>query len=402
MRSKNFSSFSFWIGTITLVIFFASALQAQTFRVLYSFQGKPDGAVPMGSLIRNNQGTIYGTTSKGGAGDWGTVFKLDRYGRQTALYNFGGDDDGWNPVAGLVGDANTTLYGSTDDGGTSYFWGTLFKLDKYGNHTVVINFTGSENGAAPQGRLLRDAQGNLYGSTNVGGNMEYCSMNGCGLIFKIDSLGQETVLHKFHWDTGWGPNELFRDAAGNFYSTTKSGGSGDVVHVGCCGTIFKLDTNNQKTVLYRFTGGADGKEPYSGVARDADGNFYGTTCYGGSSGNGVAYKLDGAGSLTVLHTFTGGSDGANPHGGLTWNSKGELYGTTVNGGAYGYGVVFKVTKSGTYTVLHHFTGGTDGAHPYATLFRDPGDAMYGTASEGGTAGGPCGTKGCGTVFVITP
>lgn len=411
--TKTAVGFTIWKRALVLAVALVSAdlaaqsEPAQRFTVLYSFKGTPDGATPLGSLIRNNYGTLYGTTNKGGTANLGTIFKLDRFGTETVIHSFSDEADGTNPSAGLVGDAEGNLYGITVMGGRWAFWGTLFKVDRTGNYTVIINFNGDDAGGYPEARLLRDAEGYLYGTTDVGG-IQACPVNGCGVVFKVDTLGHETVLHYFTGvPDGWNPNDLLRDAAGNLYGTTKAGGLAGACALGSCGTIFKLDPAGQETVLYSFTGGADGASPHAGLVRDAAGNLYGNTYRGGVYGYGVIFKLDTARNLTVLHSFTGGWDGANPQGGLMWGSDGKLYGTTLNGGTHGYGVVFRLTKTRTFTVLHSFTGGSDGAYPYASLFRGPANrcpanAMYGTASAGGTAGGACGTTGCGTIFRIMP
>jgi uncharacterized repeat protein (TIGR03803 family) len=410
MFRKNFLPFKSHLRRAALIALMLLALStlamqtvlAQTFTVLYQFSGTPDGANPMGSVIRNNVGTLYGTTYTGGAGNVGAIFKLSPYGQESILHSLT-TNDGMYPTAGLVGDPQGNLYGVTQTGGPIIFYGTVFKVDKYGNLTMLLNFLGDVSGGGPEARLLRDSEGNLYGATDVGG-FTPCPLNGCGLVYKLDPSGKETILHDFTGaPDGWMGNDLFRDAKGNLYGTTVAGGlTTSACYMGSCGLIYKLDTANNETVLYRFTGGTDGGAPHSGLACDAAGNFYGTTYSGGAYGYGVVFKLDPRGNLTVLHHFTGGWDGANPHGGLVWSSDGKLYGTSVNGGAYNSGVVFRLTKTGTFTVLHSLNGGTDGAHPYATLFRGPGNAMYGTAADGGITSGACGTTGCGTVFVVTP
>jgi uncharacterized repeat protein (TIGR03803 family) len=169
--------------------------------------------------------------------------------------------------------------------------------------------------------------------------------------------------------------------------------------------VFKLDPAGRQTVLYAFTGGPDGGYPAAGLVRDAAGNFYGTTESGGV-GYGVVFKLDTTGAETALYRFTGGADGGNPEAGLALDPAGNLYGATAGGGsntaALGYGVVFKLDATGTETVLHTFSGGADGAQPFAGLFRDSAGNLYGTTAIGGVAvNGTC-PAGCGTVFKIVP
>ncbi len=257
----------------------------------------------------------------------------------------------------------------------------MFKLDATGTETVLYSFTGGADGANPEAGLVRDPDGSLYGTTIAGGS-------GSGVVFKVDSNGTETVLHTFTSgaDGGYPQAGLIRDLNGDLYGTTSGGGSPGP------GVVFKLDTTGAETVLYTFTGGADGGTPYGGLVRDSAGNLYGSTLQGGvttgSQGYGVVFKLDAAGTETVLYTFTGGSDGASPYAGLVRDSAGNLYGTTYGGGrAFG--------NTGAETVLHTFAGGTGGAKPQAGLIRDAKGNLYGTTVFGGSGGN-------GVVFKLTP
>ena len=252
--------------------------QTYTFSVLHTFTGSPDGAVPDGGLVRDAQGNLYGTTVLGGAYNYGTVFKLDTTGKETVLYSFTGTGgDGANPYAGLVRDAQGNLYGTTNDGGASggapFGWGTVFKVDTAGTETVLYSFTGPPDGAVTYAGLVRDAQGNLYGTTWSGGAYD------AGTAFKVDTAGTETVLHSFSGTGGDGSEPfagLVRDAQGNLYGTTVLGGDTACNPPNGCGTVFKVDTSGSETVLYAFTG-ADGAGPEAGLVRDAQGNLYGAT-----------------------------------------------------------------------------------------------------------------------------
>jgi len=270
---------------------------------------------------------------------------------------------------------------------------------------VLHSFAGHPgDGANPEAGLVRDAQGNLYGTTLTGGSggPELCSgVGGCGTVFKLDTTSKETVLYSF---TGVPDGEepdagLVRDAQGNLYGTTYNGGASNL------GTVFELDTTGKETVLHSFTGtGGDGSEPYGGLVLDAQGNLYGTTSFGGASGDGTVFELDTAGKETVLYSFTGtGGDGAYPSG-LVRDAQGNLYGTTYGGGASGFGTVFKLDTAGKETVLYSFTGtGGDGAYPsgLVRLVRDAQGNLYGTTYEGGDLA--CDAPyGCGTVFKLTP
>jgi uncharacterized repeat protein (TIGR03803 family) len=228
--------------------------------------------------------------------------------------------------------------------------------DQGQNYKILHRFAGGTDGSWPFGVIL-DATGNLYGTTGSGSDPS-CDL-GCGVVFKLDPAGAETVLHTFGGADGFQPLAgLIRDTAGNLYGTTGGGGAYG------WGTVFKLDPAGALTVLYSFTGGADGSKPEAGVIRDAAGNLYGTT-QGFASGWGTIFRVDPVGKESTLYNFTGGADGSNPEAGLIY-AAGNLYGTTYQGGdlygcfQYGCGVVFKMDANGTYTVLHTFTGGVDG------------------------------------------
>jgi uncharacterized repeat protein (TIGR03803 family) len=280
----------------------------------------------------------------------GVVFKVTKTGKFVRLHAFIGGADGQRPFGALLVDQSGTLYGTTYgitySGGTcasdSSRCGTIFKLDKGGTLTVLYNFTGSD-GANPVGRLVRDGLGNLYGTTWLGGDLS-CQIGGCGTVFKLDRSGKETVLHKFTARNGDGamPNgNLLRDSAGNLYGTTRSGGAQGLYGYG---TVFKLTSRGRETVLHSFAGyPADGAGPSAGVIRDSKGNLYGTTGAGGTEQWGTVFKLDPNGKLTLLHSFTNGADGGEPLSELLLDGSGNLYGTAYFGGTYGLGTAFEVT-----------------------------------------------------------
>ncbi len=378
------SSQSFWLrqSVVLLAASFLAILplQSQTLTVLHSFAG--DGRAPLGSLVRDGEGNLYGTTLHGGNSGAGTVFKIDRSGTLTVLHSFIGRPDGDWPYAGLVLDALGNLYGTTGGGGTGGR-GTVFKIDTSGTETVLYSFTG-KRGADPKAALVLDTAGNLYGTTSDGG------LSGYGDVFKIDTLNNQTVIHSFSGNRGKDPRAgVILDAAGNLYGTTLAGGSAGQ------GTVFKIDASGTLTVLHNFTG-PDGSAPYASLIKDAAGNLYGTTCAGGSGGQGTVFKIDTSAAETVLYNFTGGNDGGCPSAGVIRDSAGNLYGTTTYGGTAAKGTIFKVDSSNVETVLHSFKGsgvGNDGAYPYASLIMDSAGNLYGTTSRGGT--------GSGTVFKLT-
>jgi uncharacterized repeat protein (TIGR03803 family) len=321
--------------------------------VLHNFLGG-DGLSSDGGLFLDGAGNIYGTTANGGtpeaggcAHGCGTVFKRDAAGVQNELYAFTGTTDGGAPDAALIRDAAGNFYGTGSIGGSQSCFGAgcgvIFKLDAANQESVLYIFMDGTDGKFPHG-LVADPSGNLYGATYDGGTY------GKGGVFEVDPAGTFTVLHSF---TGGADSDnptglLVRDQAGNLYGTTNSGPSG----VGF-GIVYKLEPSGKLKVLHSFTEEADGKYPIS-LVRDAAGNLYGVTLGGGTSsgcyygGCGTVFKLDTGGNKTVLHSFTG-SDGQLPIG-LTMDRAGNLYGTTLGGGkgsqcAYykGCGVVFKLT-----------------------------------------------------------
>ncbi len=377
-----------------------------TFSVLHSFVWSTDGGYPEGGgLAIDCEGNLYGGTSQGGAGKAGTLFKLSPSGKLTVLHAFtggvnGGMDNAFNPTP-VLDDAGN-LYGTTDNGGATGN-GVVFKVDPRGHETVLYSFPGgtggSEAGVAPT--LLRDVAGNLYGTTLLGGDLStpygYGGGAGCGLVYKI-AAGKESVLYAFQAEAGEEPQlclpdlfgPLIQDGEGNLYGTTTNGG-----------TIYKLDPTGKLTVLYTFTGGTDnnGGLPEFGLVRDDEGNLYGTTTE--DLGPGDVYKLDPSGNLTVLYTFTDGADGGYPNGPLVRDAAGNLYGTADvggPGGINGCGVVFKVDPFGNETVLHTFSG-PDGCGPYAGLLVDKEGNFYGTTTFGGTLSGGAFTSG--VVFKLT-
>ena len=367
--------------------------------VLYSFAGGPtDGMRPAAGLIIDSAGNLYGTTSAGGPntstggpnGD-GTVFTVSASGAERVLYSFAGSPtDGQRPEAGLLMDSSGNLYGTTETGGASGD-GTVFKVTPTGTESVLYSFGAVPDGSAPFAGLILDGAGNLYGTTFVGGATNN------GTIFKISPTGTETVLYSFKGGTsdGSGPRAgLIMDSAGNLYGTTEFGGMNNE------GTVFKLTPTGVETVLYSFKGGAsDGASPFTGLIMDSNGDLYGTTFAGGVINAGTVFEISASGTETVLHSFTGRpTDGADPSGGLIADSAGNLYGVTGSGGAYNDGTVFKISATGTETVLYSFKGGaTDGSGPVGRLVIDGAGNLYGMTVFGGNC---VSLGGCGAVFKI--
>ena len=350
----------------------------------------------------------------------------------TPLYSFTGST-GNQPSASLIEDASGNFYGTAWEGGDNLTLcggvgcGVVFELvNSSGTYTekVLYSFTGGTDGAQPLAGLLMDKAGNLYGTTQIGGTT--CTV-GCGVVFELtppvapNTTWTETVLYSFTGsDDGVAPAAgLIMDASGNLYGTTSEGG----VSPNHYGTVFELVNSAgsyTEKIIYSFTGNSDGVAPNAGVIMDASGNLYGTTSYGGGSTNcavgcGTVFELTPptapatTWSETQLYAFTGGSDGAQPQGGVVMDTSGNLYGTTAVGGdtsvcvgaqgpgSSGCGVVFKVTPSSkTETPLYAFVnngGPGDGALPFAGLIMDTSGNLFGTTSGGGASNS-------GTVFEL--
>jgi uncharacterized repeat protein (TIGR03803 family) len=298
----------------------------------------------------------------------------------SVLHSFQCAPDGAYPQAGLVADKAGNLYGTTIDGGTLGD-GAVFKLTPGGTETVY-SFTNTGGPVFPRPGVVVDAEGNLYGGSDGG-------PNGDGVIYEVTPTGSETTLYYFTGgNDGNAPlGSLVRDSTGNLYGTTGFGGGwGD-------GVVFKLNPSGHEMVLHDFyLSETDGANPEDGLTQDAAGNLYGTTMAGGQNNGGIIFKVTLSGTETVLHSFLGFPfDGSRPSGGrLLRDAAGNLYGATFAGGASNQGAVFKLTPSGAETVLFSFAGGKSGFYPYDGLVEDKASNLYGATSEGGSAQCACG------------
>jgi len=364
----------------------AQSAPSRTFKVLYTFQGSSDGGEPYAGLVRDAAGNLYGTAISSGAFGWGVVFKVDPSGTETVLHSFGdGSTDGRTPYGGLVRDKAGNLYGTTYEGGGIGCvdgCGTVFKVDTTGTETVLHSFAGgTTDGCFPYAGLLLKA-GNLYGTTQA------CGASSYGTVFRLSTSGKETILHNFAGGTADGANPLYgsllMDTKGALYGVAQYGGTSNQ------GVVYKLNPSRALRVLYSFAGGTtDGCNPDGTPAMDTLGNLYGTAVACGSSNMGVVWKVSKSGKEKVLHNFAGGAkDGADPIAGVILDGNGNLYGDTQYGGGTGCfgtgcGTVYKVSATGKLTLLHIFAG-SEGALPFGGVIRDTKGNLYGTAFLGGT------------------
>ena len=360
---------------------------ANAFTFLYSFKNVPDGQNPYAGLLDMN-GTLYGTTSYGGAHNLGAVFELTP-GSEKVLYSFKGGSDGSIPWAGLI-DVGGALYGTTSSGGGTSCYngysgcGTVFKLTSTGEETILFRFQGGSDGAFPLGGLV-DVRGTLYGTTNGGGGGPCDGGYGCGTVFNLTGTGTETILHRFKSGSADGafPIAGLIYDKDSFYGTTTGGGS-NCDHGTGCGTVFKITQSGTESVLHRFAAASDGTTPYAGLT-DIGGVLYGATAVGGTGGGGTIYKITRSGAESVVYSFKGGGDGGGPRA-APISVDGALYGTTQYGGTNNLGTIFKISPSGVESVLYSFTGASDGEIPYAGLINVSG-ALFGTAFRGGVGNG---------------
>jgi uncharacterized repeat protein (TIGR03803 family) len=381
------------------------------FTFVYGFYGT-NGVNPYAPLVQGSDGNFYGTALAGGANDLGCVFQISPTGNLTNLHSFNSNShvhEGIHPYTGLVQGRDGNFYGTTEGGGTSNN-GTVFRISPVGSFTNLYSFNHSAtNGFDPRAGLALGSDGNFYGTTYYGGTSTNCG-GGCGTVFRITPSGNVTNLYSFTGSDGAFPEgTLVMGSDGNFYGTTYQGGASN------CGTMFRVTPTGNLTNLYSFSS-LDGANPYTGpgLIQGSDGNFYGTTEYGGTSTNcgsqgcGTVFRISPSGNYSNLYSFSGSpTDGANPWAGLVQGSDGNFYGTTYQGGntnivqpwgAISDGTVFRITPSGSLTVLYSFSV-TDGYWSVGGLVQGSDGSFYGTTSYGGTNTG--GGAVAGTVFQLT-
>jgi uncharacterized repeat protein (TIGR03803 family) len=382
------------LAVVTLAVIFVFAAlpvaHAQTFSVVYTFGTGTDGTLPTGLLL-GSDGNLYGTTLRGGTHNVGTVFKVDTTGTETILYNFTGGADGGQPNADMIRDTNGNFYGTTSLGGGTGCndgCGTVFNLTPTGHiHTLHSFSGGAENHGVFNG--LTSFNGELYGTSDL--------VN--GEIYKISRGGAYQLLYSFtDGADGMEPGPIVADSTGNLYGTTYTTPTS-------AGTVYKFDTAGNLNILYTFpntqtTGGL----PQARLLLDVNGNIHGTTISGGKNncnldgGCGVVFRLSNTGTETVAHRFGSIADDGDRPGNLV-DINGVLYGITSLGGDLddcknqGCGTIFSIAGDGAYTVLYRFSGGSDGSQP-GNLIKDAAGNLYGIAARGGI--------GNGVVFKIAP
>lgn len=414
------------IALFTLLVVAAAAAPAQTYAILHSFAAGTDGATP-NPMISDGQGNFYGTTRFGGITSCnldtcGTVFKIDSAGNETILYRFQGGNNGSNPLAAPVLDAKGNLYGTTQGNGFVAGASVVFKVEPNGNETS-ISMTGP-NSCCLDSPLAVDAEGNLYGMSPYSGQPN-CGVAdnglGCGTLFKITPSRQFEVLHVFTGTDGIQPEGgVVLDAQGNIYGTAVWGGDLKCKYPGWgvgggpgCGTIYKLEPSGKFTVLHTFTGPNDGSYPL-GLIIDSDGNLYGIADSGGDIiphsnyeyGLGTVFKVDASGKFSVLFTFTPETTLNYLYAShLVRDSQGNLYGIEQANNCGGGGCIFKIDPQGNYTVVYAFTFEESGDPAYYNamgLILGPDGDFYGSTGLGESAQPSCDdegiTQGCGSIF----
>ncbi|HUK74100.1 MAG TPA: choice-of-anchor tandem repeat GloVer-containing protein [Candidatus Bathyarchaeia archaeon] len=408
-------------GAVWLAIFVCATFvvlcgtaQGQTFSVLYTFTGQHDGGNPLGTPMMDANGNFYGTTYYNGTTGWGTVYKLSPQSSgyvMTTLYTMGsgGATDGQNPYGNLVQDSSGVLYGAAWEGGT-YDVGTVFSLRPYPKAlpipvfspmwpTWLHSFDFSDGEYPFFGDLTIDSHGNLYGTTMYGGSY------GQGTVYKLTPSSNGWTFQTLYNFAPGGSVGAFPisgvtlDAAGNLYGTTTKGGTSNN------GVVYEVTPSGVGTVLYNFTGGADGSFPMAGLTFDVFGNLYGATSVGGTAGGGAVFELspgNGGWTYSFVYPITGWGFESNLGTGI-WRSliidrAGNLYGVTCPIETGYNSTVFELTPGAngwSYTPLYTFRSGADGSLSEAGLVRDSQGNLYGVSSFDGA-------DNYGTFWEITP
>ncbi len=384
--SKSLFSLGLVVACAAIIFSLAARAQAQTFTTLAAFNGVNGGTPFFGSMVQDTNGNYYGSAVYGGQNGSGAIFQLTAAGKLTNLYSFcalSGCTDGRDPLVAPILGSDGNFYGTTVSGGNSNDAGTVYKMTIGGKLTTLYSFCPTQpcpDGNSPVG-LIEGSNGNFYGVAQYGGAF------GDGTFFELTSLGQFKVLHSFCAQSGCSggasPEASPMQAInGNFYGTTALGGlHGE-------GVVYEISPAGSYKALYKFcsqTNCADGSSPQARLAQDASGNLYGTTVYGGAYGDGTVFEITPSDQFIVLHSFdsSDGSDGGFPQSAPTVANDGNLYGTT--SGGINNGNIYQITPEGTYTSLYSFCNPTRCNAYYATygLLQGTDGILYGATSGGG-------------------
>ncbi|HLV81249.1 MAG TPA: choice-of-anchor tandem repeat GloVer-containing protein [Chthonomonadaceae bacterium] len=391
-RRRKAKACAFTLAVILLLTLLSGWIPcyAQTETVLHAFDGPPSGGAngyhPVGGLVKGLDGNFYGTTWHGGTNSTGTVFQVSPSGAFTILHQFSGSitsSDGAYPYGGLTLGNDGGFYGTTFAGG-AYGKGTIYRITSGGDFVPLHSFNPGNNEGQQAGTLTLGSDGNFYGVTESGGDFNN------GTIFQITPSGAFTTLHSLaaydytsqSYPEGLSPlGTLAEGCDGSFYGTTAwGGGSGNGA-----GTVFKITTSGAYSVLYAFdpSNGMDGETPVGGMVQSANGSFYGTCSQGGAYYDGTVFKITSGGAETTVHAFNG-SDGFDPAASLIRGIDGNLYGTTA--GASENGNIFQIAPNDTVTSIYTFPGSPKGSGPTGSFWQDANGAFYGTTEYGGTYG----------------
>lgn len=386
--TAQFSIF-FWLVAATLA-------PAQVFNTLVSFDNTNGQNPQFEGLVQGRDGNLYGTTYSGGSGDCsgyqspgcGVIFQISPDGQMTTLHSFN-TTDGSYPYAGVILGLDGNFYGTTSQGGTAGD-GTVFRISPQGAFTTLHSFSVSD-GAEPWGALVQGDDGAFYGTTEAGGAGDE------GTVFKITRNGQLTTLYSFCsqpkcTDGAQPRGALIQASDGNFYGTTCSGGSKEYD----AGTIFRITPAGRLTTLYRFSG-TDGDTPQAGLVEANDGNLYGTTPNGGAHENGTVFRLAADGTFTSLYSF-GSSGSFGPQASLIQATDGNLWGTT-NDSTEGSGTIFSITFQGVYSLQFGWPEFPYPVNDNGSMLQATNGTFYGATFNGGNYN-VCG-DGCGTVFSLS-
>ncbi|GAO44402.1 choice-of-anchor tandem repeat GloVer-containing protein [Flavihumibacter petaseus] len=350
------------------------------FSVVNGFADWGDG--PLGNLTKGADGDFYGMTYQGGTYGYGTIFKMTAAGKVTVIKQFDLTNDGGYPKGSLLLATDGNFYGYVS-GGSVNNGGAIFRLTPAGVYTIVRSLSVNTDGGRPQGKLIQGTDGNLYGMNYAGGSGSY------GTIFKLTLTGTYTVLKALkQTDGGNAYGSLIQAKDGNLYGMTYWGGGTNF------GTVFRITTTGVYTILRSFTPATDGSYPWGDLVEGKDGFLYGMCANGGANGNGTIFKISTAGQFTLLRALSAAVEGGNPSGNLIQGTDGNFYGLTKNLAGGFHGSVIKMTPAGVVTVLKKFELATTGGYPGGSLYQNTDGVLYGMTNDGGT-------NAHGTIFKVT-